>query len=100
MFCEQFSPDLIQRKRTFDICSVLVGQREQYNTLGHFVLTQLDWVCYRWVLQQVLYVMRLSPYLYFILPVNKRLNFEILLRLGAFLSVAGAVVIQSRHGSR
>ena len=84
---------------TYALCFILVRQREQYNTFCHFMLTQLDWVCYRWVFQEVLYIVRLSPYLNLILPVNQCLNFEIPLGLGSLLNVAGTVVIQATHGS-
>ena len=65
--------------------------KNQLTALGETV-PELSWF--------TTYIMRLSPYLYFVLPVNKRLNFEIPLRLGPFLNVAGTVVIQARHGSR
>ena len=41
----------------------------------------------------MLNVMRFCPDVNFVLPVNKRLNFEVPFRLKTFLNVAGTIII-------
>ena len=55
----------------------MIGQCEQYDSLSYLMLTQLSWISYRRMLRQVPYVIRLCPYLYLMLPLNKGLTFEI-----------------------
>jgi len=78
----------------------MVRQCEQDDTLGYFVLTQFSRSSHRWMFKQVPDVMRLSPYLYFMLPVNESLMLKIQLGLNALLKIAGTIIAQARLCSR